>query len=307
MSWAQIETFKRDKDGKVYINPAKDFIFPYELPIDKPNGIITLAPGAEVGPFPMSAKADGPIEIFFMKAVVYDNDDVPVTDYDIDFQLSHPGKRKIFSNRIVPLIAAAGDGGRPGVLAESIFLPQVQALNVFFKNNDLVNTRKVEFVLGGMKIYPNAAPQEIRGELWDYIQRRERTYCYWQTTDAPIALAAADLGVPGFYTMPDDTDMEIFKLTAKSDGMFRAELKDGQTDRGLTGGQRIHSSLLFGGHQAVAMGGGVGGSGGLFPARWATSWLIRRSVKGEVLFDNLSGAPNNVKIILAGRKVAYAS
>ncbi|MGH9317725.1 MAG: hypothetical protein ACRD1P_11550 [Thermoanaerobaculia bacterium] len=306
MSWAQVPTFLRDKEQRVYLNPAKDWVQPFELPTSKPNQIVVIPAGGRVGPFPLTAQYDGPIECFYQKAVVYDDADVPVTDYDIDFLLEHPGKRIQFSPRFVPLIACVGDGGRPYVLPETIFIPPVQSLNITFVNNDLVNERRVEFVMGGIKFYPNQAPDKIRREVWEYIERRERTYAYFNTTDEEAVLAAGALDDPNFMTIPDNADFEVFKLTARATAAFRCRIRDGQNDRALTG-DKLHSSILFGAHQATAAGSGVGGSGGIFPARWATSWLIRRSVKMQLDLDNLSVAPNTVKLVFGGRKISYVS
>lgn len=307
MSWAQIKTFLKDKKGRVYLNPAKDWIQPFELPIDQPNQIVTLPAGARRGVFPFTARYDGPIEIFYVKAVVFDDQDVPVTTYDIDWFLEHPGKRKQFSNRFIPLSATAGDGGRPYVLPETIFIPPVQSLQATFINNDLVNERRVELVLGGIKFYPNKAPREIRKQVWEYIDRRERTYVYWQTTDEAVALTAGQTNLSRFATIPDDADLEVFKLTAKSDAAFRTRIRDGENDKALTG-NLIHSSLLWGAHQVTAAGDGVGGSGGIFPARWATSWLLRRSLQTELVFNNLdANNPNTVKVVMGGRKISYVT
>ena len=307
MPWSQVDTFVRDKKGRVYINPAKDYVQPFELGTDRPNRIVTLAAGAEVGPVTLSAKYDGPIEMFYVKALVTDDAGVPVTDYDIDIFIEHPGKRKQFMNRnTIPLIAIAGDAGRPYVLPESIFLPAVQSLNVTFRNNDGANERRVQLVFGGIKFYPNSAPSKLRKELWGYIEKRERTYCYWQTTDQDVVLTALQAGLSAFATMPDDTDMEIFKLTARSTGRFETKLIDGQNDRAITSGF-IDASLQWGGHDPAPLGGGIGGSGGVFPYRFASSFLIRRSVQFEIQFTDLSNAGNTVKVVLGGRKVAYAS
>lgn len=306
MSWAQVQTFLRDQKGRVYINPAKDWIQPFELSVDQPNQVVTIPAGGRVGPFPLSARHDGPIEVFYVKAVVYNSSLVPVTDYDIDWFLEHPGKRIQFSNRFIPLIATAGDAGRPYVLPETIFIPPVQSLNVTLLNNDAVNERRVELVLGGIKFYPNAAPEKIRREVWEYMDRRERTYAYWQTTDAGVVLTASQVDASAFATVPDDADLEVFKLSAKSDSAFRTRIRDGQNDRALTAA-KIHSSILWGAHQATAAGGGVGGSGGVFPARWATSWLIRRSLQVQMIFDNLAATQNTVKVVMGGRKISYVS
>jgi hypothetical protein len=312
MSWSQIPTFIRDTDGQgkqiAVVNPDKDFIQPFELPIDKPNQIVTLAAGQRAGPFPLTAQRDGAIEVFYIKATVYDNaaQPVPQTDYNIRFLLEHPGKRIQFSNRDVPLIALSGDGGRPYILPETIFIPAVQSLMVTFQNDDLANARRVEFVLGGIKFYHNSAPQKTRDDMLGYVLRRERTYAFFQTTDADVSLTALQTGVPGFMTVPDDGDLEVFKLTAQSTGHFRAQVKDGRNARGITG-NKLHSSLLFGGHQAVAAGGGLSGSGGVFASRWATSFLARRSMKFELEFDDLSNAVNLIRPVFAGRKIKYAT
>lgn len=321
MSWSQVPTFLRvpntdpdpKKRGIIYMNPAKDWVQPFELTVVKPNQIIRLAAGEKRSSFPMTAQYDGPIECFYAKVVVYADVDgvrgAPVQAYDIDFLLEHPGKRIQFSNRMVPLIALAGDGGRPYVLPETIFIPPVQSLNITFQNNDLVNARWVEFVFGGIKFYPNMAPVELRDETWKYVDRRERTYAYWQTTDeeALLAPATSDQPTPFFMTIPDNSDLEVFKLTAQSDSEFRCRVRDGQNDRALTG-DLIHCSLLFGGHSPTAVAGGIGGSGGVWPARWATSWLIRRSTKVQLDLLNIDTVADNlVKPVFGGRKVSYVS
>jgi hypothetical protein len=315
MSWSQVPTFLRDKDsGKIFMNPAKDWVQPFELTVSKPNQIIHLAAGERRGPFPMTAQYDGPIEVFYSKVVVYapDEDDptipgLPVQAYDIDFLLEHPGKRIQFSNRFVPLIALAGDAGRPYILPETIFIPPVQSLNLTLVNNDLVNARFVEFVFGGIKFYPNMTPTpEVKAEVWKYVDRREKTYCYFQTTDEAALLSASQEN-SFFMTVPDNSDLEVFKLTAQSDAAFRIRIRDGQNDRALTG-DRVHCSLIFGGHSPTAAAGGIGGSGGVWPARWATSWLIRRSTKVQLDLLNLDTAADNlVRPVFAGRKISYVS
>ncbi len=321
MSWSQVPTFLRvsDKDpdpkkrGIIYMNPAKDWVQPFELSVSKPNQLIHLAAGEQRGPFPLTAQYDGPIEAFYVKVNVYEEGETPddvgalVDTYDIDFLLEHPGKRIQFSNRFIPLDACSGNGGLPYVLPETIFIPPVQSLNLTLKNQDLSNARWVEFVLGGIKFYPNMAPSTIREETWKYVDRRERTYAYWQTTDEEALVAPSAVDTPFFMTIPDNSDLEVFKLTSHSTNEFRCRIRDGQNDRALTG-DRIHSALLFGGHQPLAGALAVSGSGGIFPARWATSWLIRRSTKVQLDLTNLDPDNNNlIKPVFGGRKVSYVS
>jgi len=304
---SQIRTFIRDPKNpkRIILNPAKPYLTPFELRIDDPNQILVIPANGTVGPFPMTAQLDGPIEVFYVKVVVFDANDAPLTTYDIDWFLQHPGKRRNYMNRQLPLIACAGDGGRPYVLPETIFIPAKQSINVQFFNNDNAE-RRVELVMGGIKYYPMAAPEAVGQEMWGYIARRERTYAYWQTTDLVLSIPAPINTVRNsLVTMPDDADLEIFKLTAFSTGAFRTSLRDGQTSRALTT-TRIHSSLLFGGHITTTPL-GIGGSGGIFPYRWPTTLLMRRSSKMEIETENLTGNTNDIDLIFGGRKVTYAA
>lgn len=305
MAWNQVPTFIRDAEGRVLVNPAKAFIQPFELGIDRPNETVIIPASVNRGPFPLSARYDGPIEVFYVKVLVRDNTDATLTDYNIDFLLEHPGKRIQFMPRPIPLIACCGDASRPYILPETIFIPSVQSLNVTFFNRDAAE-RRVEFVLGGIKYYPHSAPQDLRGEIYAYTQRRERTYTYFLPTDTAPVLAPGATDIQAFSTIPDDADIECFKLTSHSDGEFRVRIADGTNNRGLTSSKQ-HSSLLFGGHIPTPVGGGVGGSGGMFPARWATTFLARRSTQILYDFDNdtVPAITNTVDTVLGGRKVRY--
>lgn len=301
---AHVRTFLRDEKDRLYLNPAKDYIQPFELTLDSPNEVVTIPANSRRGSFTATAQFDGPIEIFYIKAIVKDQSNVPLTNYNVRVLFEHPGKRVLMQNRSVPLIAVAGDGGRPFVLPETIMIPAVQSLNVTLWNDDS-QERRVQLVLGGMKYYPNAAPEDVRDDIWKYVELRKRTYTYFQTTEEAITMTAGQTDAIGNIRVPDDADLEIFKLTAQSTGRFRARIRDAQNDRGLMN-SKVDGSLLFGGHIATAMGGGIGGSGGIFPARWATTWLVRRSVRFRIEVDDLSGAPNTLNPVFAGRKIAYA-
>lgn len=308
MSWDGIKTILRDDQGRLYLNPAKEYIRPFELTMEPPNRTILIPAGGQFGPIPLTAKLDGPIELFYTKVLVTDGATPAVdqTTYDIDWQIEHAGKRKIFSNRVMPLSATAGDAGRPYVLPETIFIPAVQSINVTFFNRDTQNARAVTLVMGGIKFYHQAAPVDIRKDLLAYVERRERTYTYWLLTDSLIVLNASETNRTALLTVPDDADMEVFKLTAKSTGAWQSELKDSEYARSLTNGQKLQASLLFGGHIVTALGDGIGGSGGVYPARFATSLLLRRSGRFEVLMDNLTAQSNTVKPVFGGRKISYA-
>jgi hypothetical protein len=305
MSWAGIQTILRDNQGRLFLNPAKEYIRPFELPMDQPNRTVILASGGQGGPIPMTARLDGPIELYYIKVLVTNAQGVALTTYDIDWQIEHAGKRKVFSNRVMPLSATAGDAGRPYVLPETIFIPAVQSINVSFFNRDLAE-RRVTLVMGGVKFYHQAAPGDVRKDLLSYVERRERTFTYWLLTDSLIVLTANEANRSALMTIADDADMEVFKLTSKSTGIWQTEIRDSEYDRSLTGGVKLQSSLLFGGHVATALGDGIGGSGGIYPARWATSLLLRRSGKFQLLMDDLSAAENTVKPVFAGRKISYA-
>jgi len=298
--WAQIPTFRRLPDGTIETNPLKDYAAPFDLLVDNPNSVITLASNQQGLGLPMTARHDGPIEVFALKAIVLDSDNAPVTAHNVFFDLEHVGKRKKLNNRPIHLRSVQGDGGRPYILPETIWIPAVQSLFVRFYNNDLAE-RRVEFVLQGVKYYPHAAPDYLRKDIYSYTERRERTYCYFQTTNEDVTLAGSATGTQAFYTVPDDADLEIFKATAVSDAAFRIQHQDGQTDRAYSSAL-MHSSLFFGGFDASAV---MFGAGGVFPNRWSTTLLVRRSIQNKFVMNNLSASENDIWITLGGRKISY--
>lgn len=306
--WAQIPSFRRRKTGPrpedfvIEVNPLKDYAVPFDLTPDKVNGthVVTLAANQQGAEVPMTARHDGPIEGFAIKAIVLDSNNAPVAAPVIRVEIQHVGKRKLLMNRPIDLRTIMGDAGRPYVLPETIFLPAIQSLTLRLFNDENAE-RRVEFVVHGVKYYEHAAPDSMRKELYEYTERRERTYTYWQTTDQVVALGGSATGVSADLTMPDDADFEIMKATCASDAAFRVDYVDGGTDRAYTA-SRIHDSLFFGGFSPTAI---ASGAGGVFPSRWATSLLVRRGIKNRFVMDNLSAQTNNVFITLAGRKISY--
>jgi hypothetical protein len=310
MSWNQIPTFKRDENGRIYTNPEKQFVRPFEMPIDRPNEMVTLAAGARGGPFPFTTRWDGPFEVAYIKATVWGEEIIsaaPETDTSgIRVLFEAPGKRVQLSAQPIPLSCLAGDAGAPYVLPETIFLPNPQSLDVTIFN-DTAFTRNIEIVLGGIKFYPNAAPEKTRRELYGYASLRTRTYTYWATTDRPVILTPAQVGVGnGLATIPDDADFECFKLTSESTGPYRTRIVEASSDRAITG-NKIYCGNLFGAKRAISMASGNLSSGGIFPYRMATSLLVRRSTQLQFDVDDMSGADNTVQMVLGGRKISYGS
>lgn len=270
---------------------------------DAPNAIISLAASQTGRTVTYTARHDGPIEIYAIQAVVFNQATPPVvqTTHDIRVTFYHAGKRKNLNNRPIHIRTIQGDAGRPYILPETIWLPSMQAINITFDNLD-VTAYNIEFILHGVKYYPAAAALDVRKEIFEYAERRERTYCYFQTTNEDIALAGNATDQEANYTIPDDTDFEIVKASAVSDGQFRVAHRDAQTDRNYTSAQ-IHHSMFFGGYDTAAL--ITTGSGGAFPGRWATSCLVRRGVTNRFVIDEISGQTNNIYITLAGRKISF--
>lgn len=312
MSWHQVPTFKRTKDGEIYVNPEKQYLQPFELPIDAPNQVVNLPAGARVGPLPMTARWDGPIEIFYIKASVL-NVEPGVYDqvYDIDILIDAPGKRKRLMSRRIPLRAIAGDGSRPYILPESILLPNPQSLDITLFQNGAA-AQDVEITFGGIKYFPNSAPNKLREQLYGYAQLRERTYAYFLTTDEPITVTPGGVDIINLMTMPDDADMEIFKLTCAQSlpypagqQTFRTRIRDMVTDRAITGA-KIIAPNLFGAHINSVT--DVGGSGGILPYRFATTLMMRRSTQMELVTDD-AGTPLEFTVnpVFGGRKISYGN
>ncbi len=310
MVWNQISTFKRDQEGRIYVNPERQFVKPFELPCDPPNVVVTVPAGGRAGPFPFTARWDGPIEIFYFKVTVGDEDGIEnfLTDYNIRIFIEAPGKRKNLMNRPIQLISMAGCAGRVFVLPESVYLPNPQALSVSWINDD-ANVRNIELTMGGIKFYPNRAPEQIRRDLYGYASLRSRTYCYFMTTDADTTLTAGSTA-QSLFTVPDSEDFEAYKLTAHDTNVtagqsFRTRIREMSTDSAMTGAQIIAPNL-WGGHDPTPIGGGIGGSGGIFPYRLATSMLIRRSTQVELETLEVGGGTHTIQYLMSGRKVSYA-
>lgn len=311
MVWQGVPTFKRDQGGRIFVNPERQFVKPFELPTDAPNQVITVPAGGRAGPFPFTARWDGPIEIFYIKVTVGDENGIEnfLTDYNIRVMIESPGKRKNLMPRPIHLIGMAGCAGRPFVLPETLFLPNPQSINIEVFNDD-VNIRNVEITLGGIKFYPNRAPEQIRSDLYGYASLRTRTYAYFLTTENDVTLTAGAVA-NNFATIPDDADMEIYKLTAHDTNVtagqsFRTRIREMSTDSAMTG-DRIIAPNLWGGHDVTPIGGGIGGSGGIYPSRLATTMLVRRSTQLEFETLEVGGGNHTIQYILSGRKVENVS
>lgn len=311
MPWNYVRTLipHPTNQNQLILNPAKQFIRPFDLTGKPPNHIIRIPANSQAGPIPFTAEDDGPIEIFFFKAAVFadtgGNPGTSTTTYDIEVVIEHFAKRQVLMNRAIPLKLIAGDGGRPYVLPETIFIPATQSLGVTFFNRE-ATPRHVELVMSGIKFYPASTPEVIARDLLCYIDRRERTWPFWATTDQRISLTAGQQGAIHTCQLGMDSDLEVFKLSAISSAEFRQQIVDGQTGRSLSNATSlVHGSLLYGGVQPVAMQ-GIAGSGGVFPTRLATTYLARRGTQIIFVTSNLdAGADNEVRVVLGGRKISY--
>ena len=310
MVWNQVPTFKRDQEGRIMVNPERQFVKPFILPSDAPNQVMTIPAGGRFGPVAFTSRWDGPIEIFAIVATVGDEEGIGnfQTDYRIRVFIESPGKRKNLMNRPIQLIGMAGQAGIPGILSESIFLPNPQSLNLTAFNDDAAE-RSVEITLYGIKFYPNRASEQIRKSLYGYASLRTRTYNYWMTTENDVTLTPGAVA-NNFITVPDDSDMEIYKLSAVDSNLnvgqtFRTRIREMATDSAMTGA-RIIAPNLWGGHQVTPIGGGIGGSGGFFPNRLPTTMLVRRSTQLEFETLEVGGGNHTIQYICHGRKIENA-
>lgn len=266
------------------------------------TNVITVGAGAAVGPFPMTVRYDGPFEGFYQM--------IRASSQEMTLFLELPGRKRFLMNREIHLGTLIGDAGRSGVIPETIFVPAVQVVLARFR--DLSGSQQtVEYGLSGIKYYPMQAPQEVRKEMFSYLERRERTYPYWLTSDEDIVLTPLQTGVFATFTVPGDTDLEIFKCTAWTDQAgsvgktIRGQIFESQDGRPLSNSM-MDISLLMGGLDATALAGQFLNSGGIFPKRYATSWLVRRGTKFSVKLDSSSTATVRVFLTFWGRKISYS-
>lgn len=265
--------------------------------------MVTAGAGVRIGPFAMNVKHDGPFEAFFMS--------LRATQNDGTIFIEHAGKRKYLMNRPIHVMTLKADAGRAGVLAETIWIPAIQGLFVTFENFS-GSSSDYEFVLSGVKYYQNNIEPKLRSELLAYTQRRERTNCYFLTSDEDISMpalgAAAVIRRTANFTVPDDADFEIFGLSIWTDqaiaGAIRGRIFDGATDRALSNSP-VHVSMLGGGQVATAMAGQTDNPGGIYKKRYATSWLVRRGTRFRIEWESTVNAVVRVFPTFWGRKISY--
>ncbi len=115
MVWNQVPTFKRDQAGRIMVNPERQFVKPFMLPTDAPQQVMTIPAGGRSGPASLTARWDGPIEVFTVHVTVGDEDGIEnfLTDYNLRVFIEAPGKRKNLMQRPINLIGMAGCAGRP--------------------------------------------------------------------------------------------------------------------------------------------------------------------------------------------------
>ena len=300
----QIPTFLRDEKGNIFVNPAKDFVIPFDLYTDPrgtpPTNIVTVGAGLTVGPLPMSVRSDGPFEGFYQV--------IRATSQDMTVFLEHPARQKFLMNRPIHIGTLMGDGGRSAVLPETVFIPAIEVMLATFQNLDTQNAQDIEFGFEGIKMLPNKAFTDLKKEMFSYIQRRERTYPYWQTSDDDIVVPGGAVNQDFLFTVPSDADLEVFKVTSwtDADGVdIRGRVYDGNEDRAMSNSPG-HLSLVAGGMDATALAGLSGDTGGIYPKRYATSWLIRRGTTFKVQLSNPGQTDVRVYLTFWGRKIQYS-
>jgi hypothetical protein len=186
----------------------------------------------------------------------------------------------------------SGMGGLPLVLPETMFFIAGRFVQVEVTNLSTTLTNSVRLALVGRKFNSEMKP-EVRERRSGFLSSRP-TRSFWLTLDRTKAqIAANSTNQEFFLTMPSGSHFVAESIMAESTGIFEFAMFDAQSGRALTYGNSgtgfIDSRMLT-------------GPGGL-PSKTFGSPILQPRRAIRVLFNDLSGATNNIYFTLLGRRM----
>jgi len=177
-----------------------------------------------------------------------------------------------------------GDGQRPFILPESVFLLRRQSL--LFKATDISGGgNNIRPIITGQRVNPERVnSKELREWIEDRRARRLFMMPFMCPLDQDVSLTAGQER-DYYYTQEDLSNFEIKKLTYVSTGAFKFKIKD-ETGTVLTENW-LYSTAILGTAQ--------------FPFLLPTPWFVKAGGMLTFTIKDLSAAPNDVYLTLSGR------
>lgn len=280
----QLKSYSIDKQGVYRINNLPFYVKPYylvpknaALNAANPEQITMLANGAS-GQIPVFFVDEGAFEGAYLSAQ-YADERMLVTILD-------DVRKRPITGRPCYLPTIFGNGLRPAVLPESIFLDKRESLIMNFTDlsGDVNNIRPV---IHGQRIYTDKARDK---QLDSYVERRlvraryiMPYFCPLDTNPAIAGNASQDV----YFTQDGTSHFEVKKLTYCSTGAFKFKIKD-EAGEELTN-DWVHATAGLGTAQ--------------YPFITYGPWMIRSGGIVTFTIEDLSGQTNTVYLTLIGRQL----
>lgn len=282
------KTGKMVESEKYFINPLAEYVKPFtlvprnaDLNPTQPEQIVIAAAGGQSADVTLEMVDEGIFEGAYLTADFKDNNNPAMLVELIDNQ------RKVsLTGRPCHVETVIGNGQRPFVLPESLLVDKRQPIIVRFYDLSGVADNSVRFQVHGQRMYS----EQIRdAKLDSYVERRHRRNRHMSMYLCPLdtdPTVGANLTGDYYYTNDYGIYFEVRKIMYQSTGAFKFMVFD-EKNNGMSTGW-VHSTGAIG----VAQ----------YPFIFYGPWLIVPGGKVTFRIEDLSGAPNTVKLTLAGRQ-----
>lgn len=302
----RVSSFARDAAGRLCINPRKLDVESFHLVPDLSNSLqsnpalpnfdaVAVPALGQTAPILFTVSQDGPVELFYASHHRDDfTNNILVDIYD-------EGLKRHLMNRAVPidcvfgrtLIGGVGGGSGfgPFILPESLFLHSSRALQLRFSNPVAAPPafKYVWPVFTGIRYYGYSNPAAaLAQEVEKRAAEARISTPYWMTTEQDITIAAG-LGIAtGWMQIAAEAHFEAYKPLYYADGDFEYAITDRRNGRQMMN-RPVHCRA------------GLGTAA--FPMIWPQDKLWQANSQVQVDFRDLSGMPNNIFMVFAGRRI----
>lgn len=254
---SQVNTFARNKAGKLIINPRKLDVQYYQLVPDDPNNPISVAPAASSGPIQFTVGQDGPFEAFYLTQYRRDHATNLETQAHAAVDVYDEGAKRSLMNREIHVdtifgrsiggvtVGALGAlvyenaGLAPHILAESLFVHATRTMVVRLRNLEPAMGVTQDFfpVIHGTRWYGYANPSKSLAIAVEKRSARSRISTpYFMTTDTDIAALAATAAANYFLTVTSEGHFEWWKTAYVSNVDFSLQIFDVRNGRSFSNG-----------------------------------------------------------------------
>jgi len=302
---SQVQTFARNEQGKLILNPRKLDVQFFQLVPDTqltaplpPAAPVAVASGATTGPILFTVSQDGPFEGFYLSHYRRDTATLAEAFQGCWVDIYDEGAKKNLVNRPIhidcifgkTIAAPTGSVGiGPHLLAESLFVNPQRALVMRFQN--AVGLGQDIFpVVHGTRYYSYANPSKSLSVAVEQRAARARISSpYWFKTDVDIAAQVAATVADYPLTITADGHFEWWKTTYVSDQDFMLNIVDRRNGRAFC-------------NAPVYCRAGIGTAS--FPYILPEHTLLQANSQLKLTVYNMAAAaPLNADITLCGRRI----